>query len=577
MCAMFRGGQKKPPKPPPPIPGDAAIDWAGDDDTVPPGISSQMLTLRGMLRSASVFIVPPYQRAYAWGDDQVARLLDDTLYACAEDKPYYFLGTSVRQCDENGAYRVIDGQQRLMTLMLILAFLRDNSGDKAAAERLQELIAPKGKTFGRLLVRRADQHLVRDFVQTSGKLHELVKHRGSPAQRRLAEAAEVVVDTLRPLPSQALVNYAHFLCRKLTFNVIDADSDVSAATLFNVLNQRGLKLPESTLVKSQLLVRSNISAAEADELSERWDQREIELGEETFEALLKLTPLIITADPKRKDSALSLFFEREFTPEQCAHFVREKLWKYLDLYYQFTPGQIDQCAAGPQAKRLLKFLLLYREKLWMAPALDFLSTHAIDAPETLTFLQGLERLCFLRAMGVIQDRHLHGRFARVTQARGKPSALYAEGVLGLNPSEPGQLIDKLNEACNEHRRRILALRVNAILPGGEVILDNHNEVTVEHIKPRADTDYWRKKFPNKEMRDSLTDLLGNYTLLHPLQNRDADDKPYEFKRKMYFETKYPVHALTRDLETITDWTETQARKRHERLVNLLCKDLGIAP
>jgi hypothetical protein len=576
MCAMFRGGIKKQ-KPPPAELGASGIDWLGADDSVPFGISSQMLTLRGLLRSAALFIVPPYQRAYAWGDDQVARLLDDTLQACAEDKPYYFLGTSVRQRDPNGAYRVIDGQQRMMTLTLILAFLRDHSGDKATAERLQELIAPKGKTFGRLLVRRADQDLVRDFVQTSGKLEQLVGHAGSPAQRRLAEAAKAVIETLGPLPSDALVNYAHFLCRKLTFNVIDADSDVSAATLFNVLNQRGLKLPESTLVKSQLLVRSNISATEADELSERWDLREIELGEETFEALLKLTPLILTADPKRKDSALSLFFEREFTPEQCAHFVREQLWKYLDLYYQFTPGQIDQCEAGPQAKRLLKCLLLYREKLWMAPALDFLSTHAIDAPETLEFLHGLERLCFLRAMGVIQDRHLHGRFARVTQARGRTGALYAEGVLGLNPSEPGQLIDKLNEACNEHRRRILALRVNAILPGGQVLLDNHTEVTVEHIKPRADNDYWRKKFPDKKNRDMITDLLGNYTLVHPLQNRDADDKSYDFKRKIYFETKYPIHALTRDLEKITDWNQTQAQKRHEKLVNLLCKDLRIAP
>lgn len=574
---MFRGGQKKQSKPPPIDLGVALTDWAGADDTVPLGISSQMLTLRGLLRSASVFIVPPYQRAYAWGEDQVARLLDDTLAACAEDKPYYFLGTSVRQCDENGAYRVIDGQQRLMTLMLILAFLRDSSGDKATAERLQELIAPKGKTFGRLLVRRADQTLVRDFVQTAGKLDELVKHAGSPAQRRLAEAAKVVIDTLGPLASEALVNYAHFLCRKLTFNVIDADNDVSAATLFNVLNQRGLKLPESTLVKSQLLVRSNISQAEADDLSERWDRREEEMGEETFEALLKLTPLIITADPKRKVSALSLFYEREFTPQQCAHFLREQLWSYLDLYYQFTPGRIESSDAGPQTKRLLKCLLLYRDKLWMAPAIDFLSRHSMDAPETLEFLHGLERLCFLRAMGVIQDRHLHGRFARVTQARGKPAALYAAGALGLNPSEPGQLIDKLNTACNQDRRRILVLRANAAQKDGEVILEGVNEVTVEHIKPRADTDYWRRKFPRKESREKLTDLLGNYTLVHPLQNLEADDKDFEFKRKVYFERNYPVYALSRTLEDVSEWNEPKLMLRHERLVNKLCRDLRIAP
>ena len=101
--------------------------------------------------------------------------------------------------------------------------------------------------------------------------------------------------------------------------------------------------------------------------------------------------------------------------------------------------------------------------------------------------------------------------------------LYAPGVLGLNPSEGPMLIRKINEPCNQDRRRILALRANAAL--GEVILDGHIEATVEHILPLADDPYWIGKFPRKT-RNDLKDLLGNFTIVTAEQNRRVVRDPH---------------------------------------------------
>lgn len=561
--------------------GGSAIDWNDGDDECPPGISSQMMTLRKMIRTASLFVVPPYQRAYAWGESQVDKLLDDTLTSCAEDRPSFFLGTCVRQRDEAGVFKVIDGHQRMMTLTLILAYLRDACGDALTADRLQELIAPRGRKTARLLVRRADQDLVRECVQTPGRLSLLSEHAKSSAQRRLADATDLIVETLSQLTPEQQINYAHFLLRRVTFNVIEADNDVSAATLFRVLNQRGLRLSESALVKSQLLVRANIPDSEADDLSDRWDRREDELGEENFETLLKLTPMIIEPDPNRKEGDLSLFYAHEFSALRCAQFVRDSIWNYIDLYQWFAPNEIDRAPAGEPVKRILKLLLLYRDRVhWMAPAMDYLSQpeHDLDAPETLRFLEGLERLCFARAMGVIRDRNHVSRFAKVTAARGKESALFAPGVLGLNASEGPMLIKKINDPCNNDRRRILALRANAAMPGGEVILDGPNEATVEHIFPLSDNAYWMAKFPRKETRNDLKDLLGNFTIVSATQNRKADKKTYPQKLEIFFDPAYKLRTMTAMLKEhrqLSDWNEAALMYRHELLVDVLCRDLQL--
>ena len=83
---------------------------------------SQNLTI-GSLQSASVrFVIPPYQRPYAWSSEQVSQLMEDLLdfFLQPGNRRSYSLGTIV--CDEEtpGFFSILDGQQRLTTIDLLL-------------------------------------------------------------------------------------------------------------------------------------------------------------------------------------------------------------------------------------------------------------------------------------------------------------------------------------------------------------------------------------------------------------------------------------------------------------------------
>jgi uncharacterized protein with ParB-like and HNH nuclease domain len=81
----------------------------------------------------SDFLIPDYQRPYAWNEEQCQALWDDIFvfsfpnndYEAFDDNDEYFLGSIVTFKNDNGKSEVIDGQQRLTTLMLMLRAFYD--------------------------------------------------------------------------------------------------------------------------------------------------------------------------------------------------------------------------------------------------------------------------------------------------------------------------------------------------------------------------------------------------------------------------------------------------------------------
>lgn len=75
------------------------------------------------LLSYDKYIIPIYQRNYAWGDKEISLLIQDLENACQKSKDNYYIGSLVVYKRENGDFEVIDGQQRLTTLTLIMHYL----------------------------------------------------------------------------------------------------------------------------------------------------------------------------------------------------------------------------------------------------------------------------------------------------------------------------------------------------------------------------------------------------------------------------------------------------------------------
>jgi uncharacterized protein with ParB-like and HNH nuclease domain len=86
------------------------------------------LTINKLLTdSDALYQIPVYQRPYKWGDDEVDKLWDDIVESYRNEEPNYFLGSIITaKSGAGGKYLdVVDGQQRLTTLIILMATVRD--------------------------------------------------------------------------------------------------------------------------------------------------------------------------------------------------------------------------------------------------------------------------------------------------------------------------------------------------------------------------------------------------------------------------------------------------------------------
>jgi len=88
----------------------------------------QQLSVRDLLREEANYVIPMYQRNYAWGEKEITQLVRDVIDYLPRARPYYIGTLVVFERNQSGmpAYETIDGQQRMTTLSLLVAHLRNN-------------------------------------------------------------------------------------------------------------------------------------------------------------------------------------------------------------------------------------------------------------------------------------------------------------------------------------------------------------------------------------------------------------------------------------------------------------------
>lgn len=135
--------------------------------------------------------IPPYQRPYSWNTENVQQLLEDVWEAYNANDPEYFIGSLITiEKQKDLRYEVVDGQQRLTTLNLIFARLRDHVAEAGAKAALQKRILPRNELIGevetpRLLLRKKDQSFFRGHVLESNPLP--AKQNLDAPQQRITE------------------------------------------------------------------------------------------------------------------------------------------------------------------------------------------------------------------------------------------------------------------------------------------------------------------------------------------------------------------------------------------------------
>lgn len=541
----------------------------------PLGLVSQILNLAGVLTRKGGLRVPRYQRPYTWTEREVRELIQDLWRAFKRGATFYFIGQIVLVKNQQGKLEISDGQQRLATTTMLMAYTRDRLPGRA--KHYQQLVMDG--SHPRIALRDEDSSFFRGFVQEPGKMAELARHpeTGSESKDLIAGAARTIETELGEFDDRELDAFMSYVARACTLNVVDADERGCAQTVFNALNKRGSPISGADIIKSDLIENSRLSEQEANAAASKWEQIEDMFSRDNFARLLYMMPFLLTGEPLLSPGDLASFRTAVDRAGGVKKFLFEQLPRYAEALRAIFANAIDVGPASADVNRRVRMMKQVEEWDWAPAAIAFLAEHSGEHERARRFFQALDRFTFACELSVVPNRSQEGRYARAVKYVGDDKMLYGpKGALELTEKEQMAFFATLNRARKRDRvRRLLMMRLEAAMPNGNM-LQMTDDVTVEHVLPRAGGPYWNERFPDKMRRSETAHLLGNLVLVTHAQNTLADTKPYHEKRKIFFNTPgAPIHQVTRDIAGIEDWTINAIEERHERLVRILCEDWGL--
>ncbi|MBU1202456.1 DUF262 domain-containing HNH endonuclease family protein [Patescibacteria group bacterium] len=200
------------------------------------------------------FIIPEFQREYTWGKDQLDEFWDDINSAEGD----YFLGTIVlsgKDFDSMGPFRIIDGQQRLTTILilinrLIFRFENIKEGNELAEALKSRIFFKDDNAKDHIILQNQNAHkYFQDIV-----LYNNVNNDSNVEAKKLNEAKEYFSSKLKSFDIVKLKDIRNILLN-LDFIVVLQDDDQSAINIFVTLNFRGVNLDILDLVKSFIVTK----------------------------------------------------------------------------------------------------------------------------------------------------------------------------------------------------------------------------------------------------------------------------------------------------------------------------------
>lgn len=257
---------------------------------MPTTIEVNKQSVEALLGSGKIkpFVIPEYQRPYAWTDEQVETLFEDLWDFTAtsggtEREGSYFLGSVVAYENEDGEQEIIDGQQRITSLFLLLRAIYTKLVATPETERTPETNNFIGKIepaiwrtnkltgtvdFKNILltsrvVNNEGNEILRSILEI-GKADEDAKDNYSKNYRHFQKLFDKH-STENPL---MVYQFIYALLNQAILLPITADTQDTALTIFSTLNDRGLPLSDADIFKAKIYNRLEVDAKK--DFIDRW-------------------------------------------------------------------------------------------------------------------------------------------------------------------------------------------------------------------------------------------------------------------------------------------------------------------
>lgn len=360
------------------------------------------------------FLIPEYQRPYAWTEDEAATLFDDLWEFGSlgtQEEKTYFLGSIVSYDNANNEQEIIDGQQRITSLFLLLRAIYTKLD--AATTKTPEAISlmkdieqslwktdklTKEVNFSEVLltskvVSNSGNEILKNILST-GLVEEGAKDRYSKNYLLFQQlfdknSAENPLMTYEFI--YAVLNEAILL-------PISADSQDTALTIFSTLNNRGLPLADSDIFKAKIY--NQLSAEGKESFIQEWKELDenASSGEEEIQKLFYYYMFYLrgkeedkkTATPGLRKYYLEKNGERLHQPNLMEDLrVSLNLWKVVNK----REGLVGESwSKNPEITKILDILKSYNNEFWKYPVNSYYLTYRNNETFEADFLKFLRRL-----------------------------------------------------------------------------------------------------------------------------------------------------------------------------------------
>ncbi|MFT6638212.1 MAG: hypothetical protein ACJAYP_000781 [Flavobacterium sp.] len=229
------------------------------------------------------FLVPDYQREYVWKpEDQVEQFIidiDNEFEPGVSSQKSYFIG-SIIIVENNGKFDVIDGQQRLTTLILSLCAFRDllkplelDSKQKKYLQTIEELLSDFDINTDETKLR-----LELQYEESKDYLSKLIQNQEyvdevTPSIKKMEQAYSKLKSHFELYLKEGLNNltdFARYFLTRIELVVIESENLSSALKIFETINQRGAGLNAMDLIKNLLF--SQAKESDFQNIKETWKE-----------------------------------------------------------------------------------------------------------------------------------------------------------------------------------------------------------------------------------------------------------------------------------------------------------------
>jgi hypothetical protein len=524
-------------------------------------LNAETRTIGAILKEEFFYRIPEYQRPFSWDTDNFEDLVDDILEANKGQE--YFLGTFVLHKQErDGVFDVVDGQQRLTSLMILLACLRDVVKDEKFKADIQKKILQEEDVVDniplKIRLEVKDRKLFSELVVAPEGTTAINDKSSLPEPEwRYLNAVNIFRSRLNGLSQEEIEQVIRFISQRCVVIFLATHNFAVAFRLFTIVNDRGKQLRRIDILKATNIAPDVITKDTVrSRIAQEWEEVEKELGESKFENVFHLVRLVLLKDKPQGD-LLKEFEDRIFNKKGVTKGEPffNLIFEYAKLYTKIFD---DRDIVPEESPDHIKYRALihimdseFSASEWRACLLYF--AKQFGGSQLYAFCLKMEKIYLAQwVKGTRKDERYadYSKILGLIEAKKKPGEIVAEMTFDADAIRTAtQRPDVYTPGFSKYMLLRLELAASE-----HAVPKEFTARSVEHVLPQKphQTGYWATHHDLARI-DEYVNKIGNLVLLSKGKNSSAGNYDFPEKKRRYLKSRVSDYPRSIQVLEYDDW------------------------